>query len=375
MAIVKNAPPEKPNTIHANPAYQGLLFGVELEIEAEGLYDIEEEFDEDGDPICQRDPTLPSGWLREQEDSIRGVEVISDRPYDFNTTVKNIYRLFEDVDRQGYNPMRTPRGSTHVHVNVCDLTWEQMRSFIMACIWAEPFLVELAGKGRKGNLFAQSYETTPLGWRPIIDWYRNRQIMPCMDIHYMATSFQPMGYLGSVEFRMGPSSRNAKEALSWLQHIADVADVGRNATITNEQPRFILNWMDQLPPGVWKRLATKASRYAQEVWECLHEPVPPQPALRRAKKSAAITGLAATINTLEAAANSPAPTPSWHQYEVSVSPYTEPTEEQLNQFMEEMTTLASVPGASFATPSDEPEPTADASTMTWYHWTPTTNQF
>lgn len=149
--------------IQASPQFYGKVYGIELEIEAAGLYEVDEHYDEETDEYTAIDPIVPQGWLREQEDSIVGVELISDRPYTFEESVINIQRVFMDITRQGYMPLRTPRGSTHVHANVADLTWDQMRHFVAACAWAEPALIELAGKGRKGNLFAQSYGNYPSG--------------------------------------------------------------------------------------------------------------------------------------------------------------------------------------------------------------------
>ena len=270
-------------TIHAKPQYIGKLYGVELEIEAGGLYEIEENFNENTDEYEQIEPDIPRGWLREQEDSIEGVELISREPYSFETQVENIYRVFADIERQGFTPIRTPRGSTHVHANVADLTWDQLRYFIMACAWAEPALIELAGKGRKGNLFAQSYETTPLGWKPVIDWVRRGKFDQTWDTHYMAISFQPLTYLGSVEFRMGASARNAQEAVDWLSIIDMVVEAGRTLEITPDvEPEFLSALLDLADAKKRERLRSKGRHQAEEIWESMLEPwVEPEPRLRR----------------------------------------------------------------------------------------------
>lgn len=285
------------NTIHKNPGYTGLLFGVELEIEAEGLYQPEERFDDEGDLLCIDEPDIPHGWLREHEESIRGVELISARPFDYATSVDNIYRLFNDIDAQGYTPTRTCRGSTHVHVNAADLTWAQLRSFVMTCAWAEPFLIEHAGAGRRGNLFAQSYETTPLGWRPIITWCRHEAVMHALDTHYMATSFSPLSYLGSVEFRMGPSARTAAEAIAWLDKIYIVASHGRLEYVDDNistVESMLRDLSKGLSPYTVDRLRHKAQRFASEIWQDLNEPLPPVKPRSR-KKTPANVGLVEEI--------------------------------------------------------------------------------
>lgn len=272
--------------IHLCPAYKGLVFGVELEIEAEGLYYPDEVYDEEDEAYHTIDPVIPKGWSREQEDSIQGVELISAMPVGFEESVENIERLFADIKKQGYMPIRTPRGSTHVHVNVADLTWTQMAHFMVACAWAEPALIELAGKGRKCNLFAQSYDTTPLGWNPAIQWIRKRRVYQNVDTHYMATSFYPMAYLGSVEFRMGASARTADEAITWLSYINAVAEDGRTLPITDaECPPFMDFLTGMLDEKVRERVIRKGARNAREVWQALQEPYEP-PVVRGRKKKA-----------------------------------------------------------------------------------------
>lgn len=258
-------------TIHTVPQFKGTVYGIELEIEADGLYCMEEKYDTEEETYHNIDPIIPTGWLREQEDSICGVELISDKPYDFHTSVKNIQRVFADIEKQGFRPVRTPRGSTHVHANVSDITWEQMKSFVMACAWAEPALIELAGKGRKGNLFAQSYENTPIGWTNIIEWCRRKEFYRNVDTHYMATSFHPMTYLGSVEFRMGPSSRTANEAICWLTIIDAVVSEGRYSRVTMEEPSFLPFLLEMIDHKARARLKDKGARHAAEIWHGMNE--------------------------------------------------------------------------------------------------------
>jgi hypothetical protein len=260
-------------TIYAKPPYLGQVYGIELEIEAEGLYQGEETFNDATEEYEQKDPNIPFGWLLEHEDSIVGVELISDQPYSFEDSVKNITRVFEDIRRQGYHPTRTPRGSTHIHANVSDLTWDQMKSFVLACAWAEPVLIEIAGKGRKGNLFAQSYETTPMGWQSIIQICRRQALGLMPDTHYMATSFHPINTMGSVEFRMGPSSRNASDAIEWLEIINHVVQAGRNETISGlHQPDFLERLLLGFNPQKQFQLQTKGARHAAEVFYAMSEP-------------------------------------------------------------------------------------------------------
>ena len=245
--------------------YKGLLFGVELEIESPGLYCMQ--FNGDDEEPEEVYPDLPPGWQLMEEHSIDGPELASDRPYSYDTTVANIEGAFRDIARQGGKPIRTCRGSTHVHVNCQDLTWGQMRKTVLACAWAEELLIERAGKGRKGNLFAMSYRTAPLGWADIINSVRERKFRLYRDTHYMAVNFSSLTNLGTIEFRMPPSARNAEDAIEWLTYIKDVAEAGRqegswlwNAEFTH--PMWLNGLLSDIPElrreGVLKRARAQA---------------------------------------------------------------------------------------------------------------------
>lgn len=256
-------------TIYNTPSFLGLVFGVELEIEAEGLYFREEYYDEDNDCYELSEPNIPRGWVQHTEESICGTELVTAFPTTFDKVCDDICNLFDDIERQGFRPLRTPRGSTHVHVNVSDLSWEQLRSFVMATAWAEPALIELAGKGRKGNLFALPYKTAPLGWENIIQSLRFNQFMYNSDTHYMATNFSPVLRQGSVEFRMGPSARNANDAVTWLGYINEVAKAGRQDKITASAPPV---FMQELMKGLPSRVFEAARRQAYAVEAAINRP-------------------------------------------------------------------------------------------------------
>lgn len=290
---------ETPQTIHTNPSYKGKVYGIELEIEAPGLYEQDEVFNSITEEYEMHTPEIPGGWLREQEDSIQGVELISAEPQDFMTSVSMIHSVFHDIQRQGFTPIRTPRGSTHIHANVADLTWDQMRSFVMACAWAEPVLIELAGKGRKGNLFAQSYETTPVGWYNIIEWCRRKSMGQVLDTHYMAISFSPMNYLGSVEFRMGPSARNAEDAIRWLSCIDLVVSHGRTQLVDLREPEFLQELMSKMDVKKQELLRAKAKKQAEEIFYGINEPYEKPVIKVRGKKN--ISSMIAEIQAQQAA--------------------------------------------------------------------------
>ena len=262
-----------------NILYRGLCFGVELEIEAPGLYPMAG-FDEDYDPDDEdslppiNPPVLPHGWQVVEEHSIDGPEVITAGAYAFDDMVTNIRAIFEDVRAKGFEPRRTCRGSTHIHMNCQDLTWRQLRNVLLCCAWAEPFLIEMAGKGRRGNLFAMSYRDAPLGWTEIINSIRARFLRLYNDTHYMAISFYSLTHLGTIEFRMPPSSRNADEAITWLEWIRDIGEAGRSTgdVAVDTMPPQLLGLYFAVPPARRDRLLRQAQEQVLEIADLLDLP-------------------------------------------------------------------------------------------------------
>lgn len=293
--------------------YKGLLYGVELEIEAVGLYAIGEEFDEESEEYVTVEPEIPLGWELRQEDSIAGPEVVFAGPTSFTDSCILISNLFRDVSQQGYSPSPTPRGSMHVHVNVSDLNYSQLSNFIMACAWAEPLLIEAAGKGRKGNLFAMSYATAPQGWHDIVNSVRNQQLLLCADTHYMAINFRQISKHGSVEFRMGPSMRDATQAIGWLHLIHLVAKEAREAEIAPDTPpAFIEELLQVVPAAARNKVLAQAKRQAGEIWFKLNAPsipVKPWPFTEQPIISANEFVTSDVVSDWASISLSPAPTP------------------------------------------------------------------
>lgn len=254
------------STIYNYPPFQGLVLGVELEIEAEGLYEKTSTFDEDSEEYIEDTPDVPVGWTWVEEHSICGPELVLSQPLNYSDTVEAINRVYRDVSRLGYAPVRTPRGSTHVHVNVSDLTYQQLQSFVMTCAWVEPALMELAGPGRKGNLFVLPYEVAPLGWMDIVESIKQQRLLMYQDTHYMAINFAQIAQRGSVEFRMGPSARNAEEAVGWVSVIYSVAQAGRTQLVTDRAaPEILYELVRDMPAGVQAELIERGRWQAEDI--------------------------------------------------------------------------------------------------------------
>lgn len=274
-------------TVWQSPSCSGLKFGVELELEYPGLYEGIEVYgrDEDGyeteEIVDIERPLLPEGWDTRVEESVQGCEVVFSKPLAIAESVAAINRLFDDIERQGVTLRKTPRGSSHFHINVQDLTWPQMRVFALTCAWLEPYLIYLAGKGRIGNLFAKSYKECPAGWRGVVESIQiGAMRVNNLDSHYMAINFGAMSEHGSVEFRMPPSATSRHDVLGWLSRFYQLGQEGRQSrTVDAQSPPVCLRTLELEIPGegTKARLKRIAQQQVAEIeWNIKNISKPPE---------------------------------------------------------------------------------------------------
>lgn len=250
------------------PKHTGLKFGIELELECDGLY--APIYDDESDEFLPCED-IPKGWRQMEEHSIQGIELVSTGPKEYHQAVQETLDLFEDIARQRFRLHRSCRGSTHYHVNCQDLEWNQLKRTVLACAWAEPILMELAGKGRRGNLFALSYFDSPLGWADIIRAVRLRQMDCFNDTHYMAVNFHSLLIHGTVEFRMPPSSQCADDVIKWLDRIKLIAEAGRGRgpyrVSAGPPPTWVRLLARDIPEGRREKVLAKCVEQVKEIYE------------------------------------------------------------------------------------------------------------
>lgn len=163
-------------------------------------------------------------WTTTSDNSLKnhGVEVVS-RPL----SGKHIdYALleYEKILSSQKKVVLSHRCSTHVHLNVLDLTPRQVDVLIAAYACLERLFFGMCEGHRIGNTFC-----SPLtDFTPFQDYLLN----PSMGMKYCALNTYPiMGSYGTVEFRHLHATKSIQHLTRWLQMICKLY----NAVINNEE--------------------------------------------------------------------------------------------------------------------------------------------
>lgn len=155
--------------------------------------------------VTNRDLRSPY-WEVKNDGSLRnnGVEFVNNGPQGG----ANLFNACVDLDSflQDKNPDGNWRCSTHVHVDVRDMTTPELKRFILGYIVYEKLLFRLSGMHRYANNFCfavgfaqQQLEHLSNCWRHEDDQFMSTTVSAWDK--YSAMNLLPMARFGSVEFR------------------------------------------------------------------------------------------------------------------------------------------------------------------------------
>lgn len=176
---------------------QTLNIGVGLELEIENYR--------------QADRDSPAGWHIVADNSLRnnGAEYVS-RPgcrvyqlYDMLTRLFNECKTFKN--------QTSDRTSIHVHLNVQNLTWEQLNSLVILYTVFERALFRYASAEREHNIFCVPIRSSTV----------DSQCVTLTDLvdrasKYSAMNLQAVKRYGTVEFRHAAASFDVDYVFSWV---------------------------------------------------------------------------------------------------------------------------------------------------------------
>lgn len=256
---------------------EGRVFGIEIEIEGDCLPQIETELvteDPDEDyPEYEEVVISPDlgVWEIHAEGSIRGAEYVLKEPLSLSESLNAVDWLFDTLSTEWSAVIYdSPRTSVHVHVNASDWPLDKLRKALPLLAAAEPFLVEMSGKHRKGNLFCLSRLDAPFGWTPIINALCGKAASG--DTHYSGINFAPLWRKGSIEFRMMRGLTKAEDVGRWLitlDALMDAIDLLPEDYSYAEFPPVLSFLIDGVPAEKIDRLERVGLRSALEVLEDL----------------------------------------------------------------------------------------------------------
>lgn len=113
----------------------------------------------------------------------------------------------------------------HVHVDVCDLTFEELRGVLLLYSVLERTLYKYCGNSRENNNFC-----VPLGeCGDRLSWFRGG-ISINNDLRYCGLNLAAVRKFGSLEFRMHPGCTSPTRIGAWAGICARIKEFGRTCT-------------------------------------------------------------------------------------------------------------------------------------------------
>lgn len=190
-------------------------FGVEIEVEGDRL------------PAVFSD-----GWKTEVDNSLRGgQEYIFAGPCKLEDVRTRLLYLHNEFQKNEARPKFSFRTSVHVHLNVQDLTYNQLLNVIYTYLLIEEPLMNLCGEERKGNRFClrladaegmiETLSKMFSGGEGAINKIQNNKM------RYAAINVEALGKYGSLEFRAMKGNMDTDKIVMWCNSLMNIREFAK----------------------------------------------------------------------------------------------------------------------------------------------------
>lgn len=183
-----------------------LIFGIELEMENYPR----------GRPAYDGIRLTTDGSLRNN-----GIEGISFpfKAKSFSTMLQGFFSLNPPITAEQYSE----RCSTHVHMNVQDFNWPQLKVLCILYQMFERLLFTFIGNDRKDNIFCVPWYESGLTSRVLHDLQKSSDSVIKRWMKYSALNLLPIRTQGSVEFRHMHGTCDVTFIMQWLKLLSRLA--------------------------------------------------------------------------------------------------------------------------------------------------------
>ena len=190
--------------------------GIEIEVEniRENFDDYEEYF-----------------WSCKEDNSLRnhGVEYVS------NVLIGEqiVYALLTIAHHIPASAIFSQRTSIHIHMNVRDMTPDQVAKFMLSYLVVERLFYLFAGCNRDKNIFCVPlYDLTIIEHLfKYIKAFPNYPAPQKENTRYSGLNFDPISTFGSLEFRQLPGTHDVSRLLTWINFILCLKQFSLQSTL------------------------------------------------------------------------------------------------------------------------------------------------
>ena len=198
--------------------------GVEIEVEASNNL-----------PGNARIPTI---WRCVSDGSLRGsaAEYVFREPikaYKINRAIEGLKKAFKDY---GTNLKHSFRAGVHVHVNVLEMTLDEVINFACVYYCLESVLMNFCGESRKGNHFCLRAKDAEYPVYLLHQAAMNGDIsvFQSESLKYAAINFNALGRFGSLEFRAMETQPELSKIVDWVYILMSIRKFSKELTNRRE---------------------------------------------------------------------------------------------------------------------------------------------
>lgn len=185
-------------------------FGIEVEVEGSNLYNTRGE---------------DAYWNAKQDGSLRdGIEYVLHAPLSLDKTKEAILSLVDSLKNSKL--IFSFRTSIHVHVNVLEMSRDNLLSFLYLSHLLEDALVKYSGESREGNRFCLRMKDAEWKIEALKMFFKGRGIKQFSpnDMKYSATNLASLHVFGSIEFRSMRGTLDTEVLFPWLDVLYRIRD-------------------------------------------------------------------------------------------------------------------------------------------------------
>jgi len=180
-------------------------FGIEIEVEGRNLLNIQDNY-----------------WVSEADNSLRnGIEYVMKKPVKLQYVKKLLAYLKKKLEANQSVLEFSFRTSVHVHVNVQDLTYNQILNMIYTYLLIEAPLMDFCGESRKGNRFCLRIEDAEGMVEMLRELFRmgegGLRRIPRDNMRYAAINIEALSKYGSLEFRALQGNLDVDRITTWCK--------------------------------------------------------------------------------------------------------------------------------------------------------------
>jgi hypothetical protein len=162
---------------------------------------------------------IPGDWRATTDGSLRGhsIEYVSAFPVKYENLNMHITGLQDVLEQKGVKINHSFRAGVHVHVNVREMTLDEITSFASVYYILEHALVRYCGDSREGNLFCLRLEDAeaPVHFLEMALRDKNLGLLENDHLRYASMNFASISKHGSLEFRAMETTPNLEKIIPW----------------------------------------------------------------------------------------------------------------------------------------------------------------